>query len=122
MPPGATWDQWRRPLKPFRCHLFLDHRPAVASGGPPTRGTFFRLSPEPDGNLRSTSVLPIMRYRDTEYQVVQTLNPTGFRWTVHLDENRTKIGAGFSRTQAIGLAQRAIDKALERTVPATEMA
>ena len=53
-----------------------------------------------------------MQYRDTEYQVVQTANPTGWKWTVRLDESRTRIGAGYSRTNAIALAQRAIDRAL----------
>jgi hypothetical protein len=54
-----------------------------------------------------------MQYRDIEYQVVQTSNPTGWKWTVQLDESRSRTGSGFNRTNAIGLAQRAIDKALK---------
>jgi hypothetical protein len=55
-----------------------------------------------------------MQYRDTEYQVVQTSNPTGWKWTVQLDEERSRTGSGFNRTHAIGLAQRAIDKVLQQ--------
>jgi hypothetical protein len=53
-----------------------------------------------------------MRYRDTEYEVFQTANPTGWKWKVRLDDNRTRVGSGFSRGHSVGLAQRAIDKAL----------
>jgi hypothetical protein len=53
-----------------------------------------------------------MQYRDIEYQVIETANPIGWKWTVRLDEKRTRTGSGFSRSQAIGLAQRAIDKDL----------
>jgi hypothetical protein len=52
-----------------------------------------------------------MQYKGTEYQVVETSNPTGWRWTVNFDEKRTKTGSGYNRNHAIGLAQRAIDKA-----------
>jgi hypothetical protein len=52
-----------------------------------------------------------MKYRGIEYQVVQTAIPTGWRWTVQFDNERTRTGTGYNRTHAIGLAQRAIDKA-----------
>ncbi len=51
-----------------------------------------------------------MQYRNTQYQVVQT-DPTSWKWKVQLDDNGTLVGSGVSRTQAIGLAQRAIDRA-----------
>jgi hypothetical protein len=57
-----------------------------------------------------------MQYRDIEYQVVQTSNPTGWKWTVQFDGKRSKTGTGFNRTQAIGLAQRAIDKAIKASM------
>jgi hypothetical protein len=60
-----------------------------------------------------------MKYRAIEYQVVEIANPTGWKWTVHLDEERTRTGSGFSRSQAIGLAQRAIDKDLPAKEPAS---
>jgi hypothetical protein len=53
-----------------------------------------------------------MQYRDIQYQVVQTANPTGWKWTVQLDDQGTKTGNAYSRAAAIALAQRAIDKAL----------
>jgi hypothetical protein len=51
-----------------------------------------------------------MKYKDYEYSVVQTANPTGWKWTVRLDETRTKVGTEFSRAAAILFAERAIDK------------
>jgi hypothetical protein len=53
-----------------------------------------------------------MEHRGIQYQVVQTANPTGFLWTVYLDETRTRTGVSFSRENAISNAVRAIDKAL----------
>ena len=53
-----------------------------------------------------------MEHKGIQYQVVQTANPTGFKWTVHLDENRTKTGVSSSKGNAIFNAVRAIDKAL----------
>jgi hypothetical protein len=60
----------------------------------------------------------LMRYRDAEYEVVQTSDPRDWKWTVRLDAERTRTGGGISRTQAIALAQRAIDRALATTAPA----
>jgi hypothetical protein len=54
-----------------------------------------------------------MQYRDVEYQVVQTSNPYGWKWTVQIGTNGNKTGSGFTRNNAIGLAQRAIDEALK---------
>jgi hypothetical protein len=53
-----------------------------------------------------------MEYRGIQYHLVQTANPTGFLWTMHLDEKKTKTGVSFSRENAIFNAMRAIDKAL----------
>jgi hypothetical protein len=53
-----------------------------------------------------------MEHRGIQYQVLQTANPTGFLWTVYLDEKRTRTGVSFSRENAIFNAVRAIDKAL----------
>jgi hypothetical protein len=59
-----------------------------------------------------------MQYRDMEYQVVLTANPTGWKWTVQLDGRRTKTGTGISRDHATLLAHLAIDKILaKRVVP-----
>jgi hypothetical protein len=53
-----------------------------------------------------------MEHKGIQYTVVQTANPTGWRWTVELDENRTKTGSSYSRGNAIFTAVRAIDKAV----------
>jgi len=52
-----------------------------------------------------------MEYKGFEYSVVQTVNPTGWKWTVRLDETRAKIGSAFSRPSAINFAEHTIDKA-----------
>jgi hypothetical protein len=52
-----------------------------------------------------------MEHKGISYTVVQTANPTGFRWIVGFGENRTKTGVSYSRENAIFQAIRAIDKA-----------
>jgi hypothetical protein len=52
-----------------------------------------------------------MEYKGIEIRVVQTANPTGFKWTVQLDAKRTRTGEAYSRIAAIANAERAIDKA-----------
>jgi hypothetical protein len=59
-----------------------------------------------------------VEHKGIQYQVVQTANPTGFKWTVHLDENRTKTGLSYSRASAISNAVRAIDKAVSASAKA----
>jgi hypothetical protein len=54
-----------------------------------------------------------MEHKGIQYQIVQTANPTGFKWIVHLDETRTRAGTFYSRKSAIFGAEHAIDKALE---------
>jgi hypothetical protein len=60
-----------------------------------------------------------MEHKGIEYQVVQTANPTGWKWTVNLDEGRTKTGVSFSRGHAIFYAINAIDRALSELPKAT---
>jgi hypothetical protein len=54
-----------------------------------------------------------MEHRGIQYQVVQTANPTGWKWTIELGEGRTKTGSSFSKGNAIFRAVRAIDKAIK---------
>jgi hypothetical protein len=67
----------------------------------------------------STSVRPLellfVEYRGIQYQIVETANPTGWKWTVQLDGGRTKTGLSFSREYAIFDATNAIEKALSAT-------
>jgi hypothetical protein len=51
-----------------------------------------------------------MEHRGIQYQVVQTAYPTGWKWTVQLDEGRTKTGVSFSTQYAIFDATNAIEK------------
>jgi hypothetical protein len=53
-----------------------------------------------------------MEHKGIAYQVVQTVNPTGWKWTVYLPEGRTKTGVSFSRGHAVFYAICAIDKVL----------
>ena len=59
-----------------------------------------------------------MEYKNFNYRVVQTANPTGWKWTVWLDETRTKTGTSFSRASAITFAQQAIEKIIKRSARA----
>ena len=52
-----------------------------------------------------------MEYRDTEYQILQTANPTGWKWTVLIAGEKIRTGPAYNRASAI--AQRAIDKLLK---------
>ena len=54
-----------------------------------------------------------MEYRGIQYQVVQTANPTGFKWTAHLDPVRSRTGESHSMKAAILDAQKKIDRALK---------
>ena len=51
-----------------------------------------------------------MEHRGIEYSVVQTASPTGWKWTVYLDDGRIKTGTSFSKGNAIFSAVRAIEK------------
>lgn len=54
-----------------------------------------------------------MNYKGIEYSVLRTANPTGWKWTVFLDETRTRSGSAHSRAYAVLEAEYAIDKALK---------
>ena len=61
-----------------------------------------------------------MEYRGFEYTVVQTANPTGWKWTVKLDESRTKTGRAFSRASAIKFAEHVIMKTAKKNLPSRD--
>jgi hypothetical protein len=52
-------------------------------------------------------------YKGVQYQIVQTANPRGFRWTIQLDESKTRTGTAPSRNIAIFEAKWAVDKELK---------
>jgi len=51
-----------------------------------------------------------MEYRGSEYVVVQTANPTGWKWIVNIDGKRIKTGRGLNRALAIVCAEKIIDE------------
>ena len=51
-----------------------------------------------------------MEHNRVLYRVVQTANPTGWKWTVDLDAGRKKSGVAHSRESAILGAVRVIDR------------
>ncbi|SRR6266480_1116631 len=55
----------------------------------------------------------LMNYKGIEYQIVQTSNPTGWKWTFQPDENRTRTSTAPNRAMAVKLAEYAIDKFLK---------
>jgi len=55
-----------------------------------------------------------MEYKGTEYSVVQTANPGGWKWTVFLDASRTRTGRAHTRAHAVLDAERAIEKAVKK--------
>ena len=56
-----------------------------------------------------------MEYKGVEYEVVQTANPTGWKWVIRLDEIHTKAGTAYNRSSAVRFAELAITKHLKRS-------
>jgi hypothetical protein len=54
-----------------------------------------------------------MEYKGIEYRIVQTSNPSGWKWIVFLDETRTPTGISNTRANAVLDAEHAIDRATE---------
>jgi hypothetical protein len=61
-----------------------------------------------------------MEHRGIQYQVVETADPRGWKWTVQLTDGSTKTGVSFSRGHAVFYAICAIDLALKRTPEANK--
>jgi hypothetical protein len=56
-----------------------------------------------------------MEHRGVQFQVVQTANPTGWKWTVQLDCNRTRTGETISKAAAIYKAKMTINSVRPRS-------
>jgi hypothetical protein len=56
-----------------------------------------------------------MEHRGIQFQVVQTTSPTGWKWTVQLDSNRTRTGETISKAAAIYKAKSAINSVRPRS-------
>jgi len=53
-----------------------------------------------------------MEHRGVQYLIVQTANPTGWRWTIYVPGRQPKTGTAANRPIAIRFAEIAIDKAI----------
>jgi hypothetical protein len=53
-----------------------------------------------------------MKYKGVEYSIVQTRNPSGWKWVIFLDATRTRTGIASTRAHAVLDAERAIEKTL----------
>ena len=72
-------------------------------------------SPLRQSGLNNTAAQTLfsMEHRDVQYQVIQLLGGTGFRWTVEVNGD-VRSGVAFSREVAIRVAQRVIEKAVNK--------
>jgi len=63
-----------------------------------------------------------MEHNGIPFSVVQTANPTGWRWTIHIPGKRHKSGTAVHRAIAISVAKIAIEKAIKAklTKPASK--
>jgi hypothetical protein len=57
----------------------------------------------------------MVEHKGVQYEVMETANPMGWKWTVQLADGRTITGVSFSRGHAIFYAINAIDKVLRDT-------
>ena len=53
-----------------------------------------------------------MEYRGMRYELVQTGNPAGWKWVVHLNSVRMQSGFSSDKQLAIFAAMHAINKAI----------
>jgi len=58
--------------------------------------------------------LGLMEHKGLQYSVIQTSNPTGWKWTVRLDDGRTRSGSAPTRAIAIRFAEIRIEKAVKK--------
>jgi hypothetical protein len=53
-----------------------------------------------------------MKYRDVDYTIEQGLGRQIWKWTVKWDADRSAAGHAMTKAEAVGQAERAIDRAL----------
>jgi hypothetical protein len=52
-----------------------------------------------------------MDHKGVRYEILQTANPTGWKWFVYLPNGKTKTGVSHSKGTALFRAFKAIDEA-----------
>src|SRR4051794_23957419 len=78
------------------------------ANGPASRNTEY---PNSSCNSGTAGFLCLMEYVGVRYELMQTTNPSGWKWIAHVGE-RQPAGFSSSRDLAIHAAKRAIEKAL----------
>jgi hypothetical protein len=53
-----------------------------------------------------------MEHQGVEYTIVQTISPTGWKWSFDRNGRKPKTGIAYSRAEAVGAAERAIGQSL----------
>jgi hypothetical protein len=64
-------------------------------------------------NLENRRALFLMQHKGIPYRIVQTSNPTGWKWTIEIPGKPHKSGQAINRTVAFRKAQIAIDRAIK---------
>jgi hypothetical protein len=63
--------------------------------------------------LSSRRKATAMEYKEYEYHVEQTANPSGWKWTVFLEAAKTRTGRSSTRAHAVLDAQHTIDRMMK---------
>ena len=56
-----------------------------------------------------------MEHKGITYQVLQTINPNGWKWVVRFSATKTKTGFSYSKDLAIFSAVKAIEDFIKET-------
>ncbi|WFU15029.1 hypothetical protein [Bradyrhizobium sp. CB3481] len=59
-----------------------------------------------------------MEHKGVQFEVIQTTNSCGWKWTAFVDAARMRTGIALTRADAVLDAELAIEKALERQTDA----
>jgi hypothetical protein len=84
-----------RPINFGPCHLFLRHR-----------SKFYLKLGEAD------VCYLLMDHKGVRYELLQTLQPDGWKWVAHISHTQQTTGFNTSKDLAARAARRAIEKAL----------
>src|SRR4030095_15721920 len=89
-PPPHLSGPPRRKHNSGHCHLFLIFGRSIAH----VRVAYFRPMP----NLENRRALFLMQHKGIPYRIVQTSNPTGWKWTIEIPGKPHKSGQAINRT------------------------
>jgi hypothetical protein len=58
-------------------------------------------------------MLPLMEHNGVRYELLETVNPPGWKWVARISPIKQAAGFSASKELAVHAAKRAIEKALE---------